>query len=189
LLWSKGEEMTYFIGDMHLGHSNIIRLCNRPFKNVDEMNSALIKNWNKRVKEDDDVYLLGDVAFRSQTDVVSILKTLKGKKHLLIGNHDKRNLKNPEFVKCFVSIKDMDTILVGGEGIVLCHYPLAEWDGYFRGTYHIYGHIHNNKNRSFDFLKEEPRALNAGADIINFTPATLEELIRYNEIFKKNSTI
>ena len=55
---------TYYISDLHLGHSNIIRLNNRPFKNVEEMDEILINNWNSVVKETDTVYI-GGIARRN----------------------------------------------------------------------------------------------------------------------------
>lgn len=176
---------TYFISDLHFGHENIIRQCERPFSNVDEMNKTLIRNWNSKVSKEDDVYILGDVAYRSKEDVASIVNRLNGRKHLIVGNHDEKNLKNQNFRDCFVSIDRYLRIVLDNRSLILCHYPIAEWDGYFHGSYHIYGHIHNNrKNRVFEYLKDEERALNAGADVINFTPATFEELIKYNKEFR-----
>ena len=55
--------MTYFTSDLHFGHSNIIKLCNRPFADVESMDAALIENWNKKVKKNDTVYVLGDIVW------------------------------------------------------------------------------------------------------------------------------
>lgn len=51
----------FFTADLHFWHENIIQYCQRPFASADEMNSALISNWNARVTPDDTVYILGDV--------------------------------------------------------------------------------------------------------------------------------
>lgn len=51
---------TFFTSDTHFGHANIIRFCKRPFENVEEMNEALIENWNKVVSDDDTVFHLGE---------------------------------------------------------------------------------------------------------------------------------
>ena len=50
----KGKEMNYYTADTHFGHNNIIRLCNRPFSTIEEMDNTLIKNWNERVSNNDE---------------------------------------------------------------------------------------------------------------------------------------
>ncbi len=70
--------------------------------------------------------------------------------------------------------------------ICLCHYPIVEWNGYFHGAYHIYGHIHNGKNEAFEIMKKKDHVLNAGCMINNYTPASFRELVRNNEIFKNS---
>lgn len=50
----------YFTSDLHLGHDNIIRFCNRPFSSVEEMNDRIIQNYNSIVHKNDLVYILGD---------------------------------------------------------------------------------------------------------------------------------
>ena len=65
-----------------------------------------------------------------------------------------------------------------GKHIILFHYPIAEWNGFFKdNTYHFYGHIHNNKNEVFYIMEKIPRAFNVGVDIINFEPKTADEII------------
>lgn len=56
-------DKVFFTSDTHFGHSNIIKYCNRPFKDKDEMNETLISNWNKVVPEDGIVIHCGDFAF------------------------------------------------------------------------------------------------------------------------------
>lgn len=70
--------MIYYTSDLHLGHANIIKLCNRPFADIDEMNRVLISNWNSRVTNGDTIYIMGDLCFRT-ADVEDLIKQLKGK--------------------------------------------------------------------------------------------------------------
>lgn len=55
--------MKYYISDLHFGHKNVIKYCNRPFKNTDEMREGLISRWNSKVKPSDTVYILGDMFY------------------------------------------------------------------------------------------------------------------------------
>lgn len=169
--------MNYYISDTHFGHENIIRLCNRPFSSVEEMDRVMIQNWNSVVRPNDDVYIGGDICFRS-ANPLEILDSLNGRKHLVIGNHDKKNLKNPEFRKRFVEIADIITVKEDGIRIIICHYPMAEWDGMYRESWHFFGHIHNNENNAQKIMKTIPKAVNIGADCIGFTPRTAKELMK-----------
>lgn len=86
-------EHTFFTSDTHFGHANIIRFCKRPFENVEEMNEVLIENWNKVVSDDDTVFHLGDFAFGGSNVWKEIIPRLKGHINLIIGNHDRKNLR------------------------------------------------------------------------------------------------
>lgn len=88
--------MNYYIADLHLGHTNIIRLSNRPYTTVDEMDKDLIDKWNSVVSDNDDIYIVGDLIFRTNKGYEYYLKQLRGKKHLIIGNHDHKMLRQKE---------------------------------------------------------------------------------------------
>lgn len=176
----------YYISDLHLGHDNIIRHCNRPFKNAEEMDKVLIDNWNSVVTDKDDVYILGDFAFRFERGKLEqYLSALKGRKYFILGNHDKeiRKLKHNDQ---FVWIKDYAEISDNGRRVILSHYPMVEWNGYFRNSIHLYGHIHNNvENQAYKIVAQLQNAYNVGADILDFTPQTLDDVIKYNNEFVK----
>ena len=74
----------------------------------------------------------------------------------------------------------------GDKHICLCHFPIAEWNGYFHGTWHIYGHIHNSRNESYEYMKTKDHTLNAGCMINKYMPASFNELVRNNEVFKQD---
>ena len=79
--------MMFFTADNHYDHENSIRLCNRPYESVEHMNEDMIEKWNSKLTNNDDIIIAGDMFFRSQNPE-AILRRLKGKKHLIIGNHD-----------------------------------------------------------------------------------------------------
>ena len=190
--------MEYFTSDLHLGHANIIALCHRPFSTVEEMDAALIANWNRRVTDRDTVYILGDLCFRA-TDPVRYLTQLKGKKHLILGNHDHnwlRLIPDPSrfFVNCTPCggcaqqgdgtpcltcakkprLPWMDVVCTSRGKVTLSHFPLME----HVGKYLIHGHVHNRTDDPyFPLLSGMETALNAGVDVNGFLPVTLQELI------------
>ncbi len=177
--------MNLYIGDLHFGHKNVIMYDQRPFASVEEMDAVLIELWNSRVRKDDHVYILGDLCYKNKRPEEWYLKQLYGHKHLIMGNHDKHLLRNENAMKYLESVDQLLFLNDGGKQIQLCHYPLAEWNHFHRGSYLIYGHIHNRTDGTFQYMKTLNRALNAGCMINNFTPASLKELIQNNQAFKE----
>ena len=177
--------MNYFIADTHFGHENAIRLNNRPFETVEEMNETIITNWNNRVKKDDEIFIIGDMFFRCKYPE-SILCVLNGHKHLILGNHDETWVSNPEHQKYFRSIDRYLEFFDGENHYILSHYPMLSYHYERRkNTYMIHGHIHADTNIDFfPILRTRERILNAGVDINGFIPVTLEELIKNNIKFK-----
>lgn len=176
--------MVYFTADTHFGHNAIIRMCGRPFEDVNEMNRALIDSWNARVHGDDTIYIVGDMFYRC-TDVESILRRLHGRKRLILGNHDESWLKQADYGRYFISIDHYLEISDGAHALTLCHYPMVTWKHDHR-SYMIHGHIHANTDADFwPLLRERERAMNAGVDINGYQPVTFEELIANNRCFKE----
>ena len=99
--------MIFYTSDLHLGHANIIRHCNRPFASVEDMDEALIGNWNAKVTDGDTVHILGDLMFRNSCPSEEYLSRLKGKKHLVVGNHDKAWMKKVDLSRWFESVEMM----------------------------------------------------------------------------------
>lgn len=127
---------TWFTADTHFGHANIIRLCDRPFGSVEEMDAVLIANWNGVVGPRDEVWHLGDFSHREASDY---LRRLNGRKHLIFGNHDRDvSRKDP----AWASAQAYAEPTVDGVPLRLFHYGLRTWRGSFRGALHLYGHSH-----------------------------------------------
>lgn len=182
--------MNYFIADLHFGHKNCLAFDNRPFNKIEEHDQYIIEEWNKVINLDDDVYILGDISWYGSEKTVEIFSSLNGNKHLIIGNHDKKLLRNAKLRSLFVEIADYKEIDIGdGKKIVLCHYPIPCFNKHYYGHYHFYGHVHNgfewnmmeNIKRQMVELYDVPcNMFNIGAMIpyMNYTPRTLEEIIR-----------
>lgn len=164
----------FFIADLHFNHENIIRLCNRPFNNIIQMNKELIKKWNNKVSDEDTVYILGDFCFKmSKQDAINILKQLKGKKILIKGNHDKYAGQR-DFDSCFEKVVDYLQITQNKQQIILSHYPIIDYAGMYYGAKMIYGHIH-------DKYIPHKNMYCVSVECINYEPVTIEEI---EEIYK-----
>lgn len=174
----------YFISDTHFNHKNIIQYCNRPFKDVEEMNKVLIKNWNNIVMYSDTVFHLGDVALTTESDLKKLIPKLKGKKILIRGNHDKKS--KAFFIEAgFDSVVD-SPLKLDSERLVLSHKPLKDTD-IPEGYVNVHGHIHNNhlhkvnpNTNEVEYpqnLYSEKSHINVSADVISFRPISLRELL------------
>jgi len=173
--------MIYFTADTHFDHENIIKLANRPFKNVEEMNFVLIENWNKIVKENDEVFVLGDFLFGENSERASeILNALNGRKYLIKGNHDKY-LKKSFDRELFEWIKDYHDLKYNKRHFVLFHYPILEWDRCFEGSTHLYGHVHDMRQDEFKNIYNNKKAMNVGVDVNNYSPISIEQVIQIFE--------
>lgn len=177
--------MKKYIADLHFGHEKVIGFDGRPFASVKEMDEELIKRWNQVVSKKDEVYILGDFAYRSDHEYSWYLSRLQGVKHLVIGNHDYKILKDEKAQSYFTSIHHILNVKDENREVILCHYPMLEWKGYYRGSLHVFGHIHESKQPIYAHICKEPNMLNAGASIINYQPASLQELIHYNILYKE----
>ena len=155
----------------------MIGFDHRPFEDVDTMDNMLIYLWNNRVSKDDHVYIVGDFACRNEKGEEWYLRQLIGHKHLIIGNHDGKLLKNDIAMGYFDSVEKMMHVSDNGVQICLCHFPIAEWNGYYKGHVHIYGHIHNRKDETWEFMKTRKNAYNAGCMLYGYTPASLNEIV------------
>jgi calcineurin-like phosphoesterase family protein len=183
--------MIYFTSDPHFWHGNIIKYCNRPFKDAIEMNDALIKNWNATVGSEDTVYCLGDLSMAIRP-VETITPNLNGKKFLVPGNHDwvhstnkksKVPGKKESLVKEYsgygweVLPEQMEFNIPGVANVILCHLPYVgesvEGDKFNKvrpkdeGKWLICGHVHNN-------WKVKDKMINVGVDVWDFKPISIE---------------
>lgn len=174
----------WFTSDLHFGHANIIKYCRRPFGGVDEMDYALIQNWNERVTEDDYVYVLGDFSFHRRERTTQILRSLRGKKILLPGNHDGAWLSKTGGWEGLLSQGDLVTLPVvhtlvcgwiASFGYCPCsvrarvsHYPPNHAS--LPSEYFLHGHSHGTKAIT------APGVYDVGVDANNYAPVRWEDI-------------
>lgn len=160
--------MIYFTSDTHFFHANVIKYCNRPFDNVFEMNAKLTSNWNEIVRPTDFVYHIGDTLMGQRAQWGDTIKNLNGYKILIKGNHDRS--ASAMLGHGFQEVMNEHTIEDPKWGkIYMRHIPRED----FRVTgaaYHICGHVHDDWARHGNII-------NAGVDVRNYRPVTLDELM------------
>lgn len=135
---------TWFTADLHFGHKNILQYCKdtRKVDSIDKMDSAIIANWQRDVSPEDEVYIVGDMFFCQPERAVEILVQLPGRKHLVLGNHDRVVVNNLQVSAEFKSISQYKTVNIDGKYVVMFHYPIVQYDKMHYGAIHLYGHVH-----------------------------------------------
>lgn len=155
----------YLISDMHFGHPNIIKYENRPFSSVEEMDAAIMNNWNTTVGKDDKVFILGDVSFYNKDKTKEIMKSLNGYKTLIIGNHDKA--RSLAWWK-ETGIQEVYRYpIIYNEFYILSHEPVYLNENMPYAN--IHGHIHHLKY-------EDKQFFNVSVECIDYTPIDFEKI-------------
>lgn len=175
--------MIHFISDTHFGHANIIALSKRPFKDLEEMNETLTKNWNEAVQPDDTIIHLGDFAMGPKVQHPNFFRRLNGYKVLVRGNHDQSEAKmlamgwNEVCVRRYMELD--------GKRLYLSHIPVGNDrpetpDRYYKPEFIVpptepfdfwlCGHVHNS-------WKRRGNIINVGVDQWGYRPSTLQRLL------------
>lgn len=162
----------FFISDTHWWHKGVIDYSKRPYKDVDEMNEALIENWNRIVSPKQHVFHLGDFSFGNRVNTENILRRLNGNKYLILGNHDRDMNKYKSY---FIWIRDYYELTVNDlchqQKIILFHYPIGSWNKCHYGSWQLHGHCHGN------FMYPRGKQLDVGIDALpGYRPHTYREI-------------
>lgn len=166
----------WFTSDNHFGHARITKLCpeTRPV-HPNELDDTMIDVWNATIAPDDIVYCLGDFSFYNANRTKAILHSLNGQIHLMVGNHDQ--WLNSNTIRMLASVNNYREIVIGDQMLVLCHYPLYEWNKMHHGAWHLYGHVHGS-------VDIPGKALDVGIDNRpqgDMKPWSIEEVAAYME--------
>lgn len=199
--------MRYYIADLHFFHNSMnFRMDKRGFQTEEEMNEHLIRQWNSRVRRNDEVVILGDLSIEKAGPTAEIVKRLKGKKYLIAGNHDKFLLDKSFDMGLFEKVAPYLEMNDNGRKVILCHYPVFCYNGQYRideagngKAYMLHGHVHNTYDQALidRFVKETKETrreirngfvANLPCNILNcfcvwseYVPLTLDEWIAFHE--------
>jgi calcineurin-like phosphoesterase family protein len=142
----------------------------RPFKSVQEMNETIVANWNAIVRDNDKVYLLGDISMRYGSMLTELMFRLKGHKRLIPGNHD--DLKEPSLLYCFE--KASIWRIFKEHNFICSHVPLHP-ESFRHVEYNVHGHLHHNLVLDANGLPD-PHYINVCVEHTNYTPISVDEI-------------
>lgn len=171
--------MDWFSSDWHLGHTNILRYCNRPYMSVEEMNSAILAEINKKVLPSDTLFYLGDLCMdHNFTQWESWIRQIKCENiYYLLGNHEPDDLQDifndGGCPKNIVWMGDYLQAKCGGKRFVMCHYPIESWNGSHKGVYHLHGHCHAELPTSLTM-----RRMDVGIDCHSMKVLNLDDVLK-----------
>lgn len=203
---------TFFSADLHLMHKNILKYCSRVHNgaidrqqitelDVEMVAKKIVKDWNAVVNDNDIVYVLGDIVpFASRTKLKfaePLLESLKGHKHLILGNHDTESSLfmeiAPKYFETIQQYLELElTVEEGTFNFVLFHYPIEDWNGKDKGWIHLHGHNHSNyfqQNIRDYYINQKGNRLEVGIDSqfnniefypINYTAEQSSDLYKNN---------
>lgn len=180
---------TFFIGDTHFGHANILTFKDndgaplRSFDSVEEMDEHMIERWNSVVNRNDVIYHMGDVAMNRK--YLALLGRCRGRKKLVRGNHDTAPLRF--YTRHFDQIHGVKVFAIprelGGGSFIATHIPIHSGSmGRFKVNVH--GHLHCNlvqKERLragewWGHTDPDERYINVCVEQINYTPISIDEI-------------
>lgn len=195
--------MRYYIADLHFFHEAMnTKMDRRGFESVGAMNQYMLERWNRKVRKNDDVIILGDLSWGKADETNQLLNKLNGRLYLIQGNHDRFAKDNRFDASRFVWIKPYEEMHDNKRKVVLCHYPIMCYNGQYRvdeggnpKVYMLYGHVHDTLDqrlldqfqeitRSTDFVSPDGSVRKIPCNMINcfcmysdYTPLTLDEWI------------
>lgn len=172
----------WYTADLHFGHKNVIRFCDRPFQSVVDMDATLIKNMTQRVGPEDDLWIRGDFAFgggsKDRVYLEEVFDQLPGaRQHLIVGNHDNQLVQSLGWssVTYYAEVRDGPK----KQRNTLFHYPMITWNHARGDALQFFGHIHNNWLGSRN-------SVNVGVDVWDFMPVTYDEIAQRAQTLPPN---
>lgn len=188
----------FFTSDWHIGHANVLKYSNRPFRDTKHMAEVLVNNFNASVSPDSITYFIGDMGLGPEKELKDVISKLNGTKILIIGNHDKGY--NSMLEMGFAAVMHSVTLFIANTRVTLSHCPLTgiwrehtegnkgampgdNWHGEHKyknysledvGQFHLHGHIHSpNSGKSVKILG---RQMDVGVDANSYRPVSISQI-------------
>lgn len=187
--------MIWLTSDLHLFHDQEFIYKPRGFDTVEQMNEAIEAHWNEMIGDDDEVYILGDLMVggkgQGNAEGMKIVRRLKGKKHIVIGNHDTNS--RIALYRAEPSIMDVQyatRFRYRGYSFYLSHYPSIttnlQHETLKQGVINLFGHTHS-KERFFNGL---PFMYNVSLDAHDIRPVSIDDALKeIKEMYEKSKPL
>ena len=154
--------------DLHLSDRTALEAWERPFRNTDEMDRHLLGAWNRKIRSENTIVCLGDVAhpdaWRKRRTLLD-LRNCPGHRLLVLGNHDVLNtehLRDAGFTD-----QHPAALCATDPPLALTHMPLREPPP---GTVNVHGHLH-------DADAPSERHFNVSVERTDYAPVRLDRLL------------
>lgn len=172
----------YFTSDLHFNHDKEFIYKPRGFNSVEEMNNAIINNWNNIVTDDDLTYVLGDLILGGNSGTergLDLIKQLRGEIKIILGNHDtKARTEAYKTLPNVTSILYADRLKYNGYSFFLTHFPCItsnlEKETLKQCTINLFGHTHSKDK----FYLEYPFMYNVALDAHDNKPVWIENILQ-----------
>ncbi len=180
--------MDYVTGSLCLGQFNIIDYCSRPFRTVTEMDTTLIGNINKTVKNTDRLIITGNFVFGPQNheSYINLLKIFRSRLECrnilcIIGNCEGRARRDIRTNDIFNFFGDyLEFIDEKGISLILSHYPMRDWNRRQDGAIQVYSHSHGREIKEDKENQLDVSVDNAYKLVGEYRPLTFEEIYEFS---------
>lgn len=174
--------MIWVTSDLHLFHNQEFIYKSRGFDTVEQMNEAIETHWNEMIGDDDEVYILGDLMVggkgNGNAEGMKTVRRLKGKKHIVIGNHDTdTRIALYRAEPSVIDVQYATRFRYRGYSFYLSHYPSIttnlQHETLKQGVINLFGHTHS-KERFYDDL---PFMYNVSLDAHDIRPVCIDNVL------------
>ena len=165
-LYNPGDEMVWLWSDQHLWHKNIIKYCNRPFVDADEMNDKMLGEWASKVGMQDTLICAGDIAMAGSVSKarLDMLRSMPGYKIIVYGNHDLT--RKGKLGETGADEGYMALVIPGDPTLLVTHMPLDQTPPH---CVNVHGHVHNN-------IPLDQTRINISVEYTDYAPISLYEI-------------
>lgn len=176
----------WFSSDWHLNHKCLQEKIRSEFSDIHDMNHKILTKMFGVTTRGDQFYFLGDLILGNKEILDTVFQKIKEYRlhfHLIIGNHDIKNLSK-QHLERFASVSKLKDIKIDGQKITLCHFPMISWNASHYGAWQLFGHHHRQ-----NYAGSTPivgKQINVNCEFHDYKPWNFEEVQEEMKKLKNN---